>query len=87
MIGQRRAITKADILNIDRFTTRRIKVRPRTSKGEREFHNWIVNRCWNDVMGLSSACEQAAAFVGVLDAAIDDFFQEKEIKIKSTDDP
>ena len=81
-------IVKASLCQSDRFTTRRIQVRPRTKRGEDIFRSLISSNDWDGTFaGLESVDEMVEALKEKTDEWMQAAFPERTLKLKSTDLP
>ena len=76
----------------DRYTApnrnyRIIKYRPLPESGLRKFGEWIVNEGWDGLNDEMTPTEQAVAFEQLVNAKLDQFCPQKEMKLSSKDKP
>ena len=70
-----------------RFTTRSVKSRPKTKKGDLNFAEWLKKENWTDVLNAANPDDKASLLARKLDSAMDNAYPVKTRKIRSCDDP
>ena len=80
-------IAEATLRHTDRFTIRKIQVRPRTTRGNKKFEERIKSCEWESVIDAPTVDEMVERLEALTGAWMDEAFPTRTFKLKNTDLP